>query len=263
MGPFKLVDIENPSPRYATTWPRVFVGLVHEVSMSDRKVIIFETRDVNAEERLIREYVVPAFRRLEGREEIRWLMFNRYGADPSVDGGEVTFSLFGDVELVAAEEMERWDALVADGVADEWWVDDTDVRIADFDDRELLHHRIRAAASRMSVEVFEEFDDLPAAIDEFDGDETFGIGWWMGLHYHINQLGYQANDGEEEIDLVFENLRNRLYALTVSVGVSRTEAKIDELIDELESLLPDIHHFRDEHGEHEHRYADRESFEEG
>lgn len=231
--------------------------------MSDRKVIIFETPDVNTEEHLIREYVVPAFRRLERREEIRWLMFNRYGADPSVDGGEVTFFLFGDVEVVAAEEKERWDALVANGVADEWWVDDTDVQISDFDDRELLHHRIRATASRMSVEVFEEFDDLPDAINELDGDETFGIGWWMGLHYHINQLGYQAQDGEEEIDLVFEDLRNRLYALTVGVGLSRAEAKVEELVAELESLPPEMRHYRNKHGEHEHRYADRESFEEG
>lgn len=243
--------------------PRVFLGVTYEVIMSDRRVVIFETRDVHAEERLIREYIVPAFRRLEEREEIRWLMFNRYGADPSVDGGEVAFYLFGDVEVVAAEERERWDDLVADGVSDEWWVDNTDVRIADFDERELLHHRIRAVASRMSVEVFEEFDDLPAAIDEFSGDEPFGAGWWMGLHYHINQLGYQANDGEQEIDLVFEDLRNRLFALSVGVGVSRADAKIDELLDELESLRPDVRHYRDEHGEHEHRYADREAFEEG
>lgn len=231
--------------------------------MSDRRVVIFETSDVNAEERLIREYVVPAFRRLEKREEIRWLMFNRYGADPSVDGGEVALYLFGDIAEVAAEETERWNELVAAGVADEWWVDDTDVRIADFDDRERLQHRIRAVASRMSVEVFEEFDNLPAAIDEFDDEETFGTGWWMGLHYHINQLGYQANDGEQEIDLVFEDLRNRLFALTVGVSVSRADAKIDELLDTLESLRPAIRRYRDEHGEHDHRYTNRESLEEG
>lgn len=232
--------------------------------MSDRKVVIFETSDVDAEERLIREYIAPAFRRLHRRDDIRWLMFNRYGADPSVDGGEVTFSIFGDgVDGIATDEVGRWDALVADGFADEWWVDDTEVRIADFDDRERLHHRMRAAASRMSIEVFEVFDEFPDAIDEFDDDDSFGIGWWMGLHYHINQLGYQADDGEEEIDLLFEDLRNRLHALAVGVGTARAEAKIDELVDELESLPPTLRRVRDERGEHEHRYADRETFEEG
>lgn len=231
--------------------------------MSDRKVVIFETGDVDAEERLIREYVVPAFRRLDGREDVRWLMFNRYGADPSVDGGEVTFYIFGEVETIAAEERRRWDALVADGLADEWWTDDTEVRIEEFDDRELLRHRMRATASRMSVEFFDEFDELPDSIDEFDDEEGFGVGWWMCLHHLVNQLGYQADDGVEEIDLLFEDLRNRLFSLAVSVDVPRAEAKVDELVDELESLPPDLRRFREEHGEHEHSYADRETFEEG
>lgn len=114
--------------------------------------------------------------------------------------------------------------------------------------------RARKEAAADTVRSYGEFDD---------GDETFGTGWWLALHYHINQLGYQANDGEEEIDLLFENLRNRLYALTVGVDVSRAEAKIDELVDELESLRPDLPQYRDEHGEHEHRYADRETVDEG
>lgn len=231
--------------------------------MSDRKVIIFETRDVDAEERLIREYVVPAFQRLNGRDDIRWLMFNRYGADPSVDGGEVTFYIFGDVETVTAEERERWDSLAADGVVGKWWTDDTEVRIDEFDDQELLRHRMRAMASRMSVEFFEEFDELPDALNEFDDEENSGVGWWMCLHHIINQLGYQANDGEEEINLLFADLRNRLYALASGIGTSRAEAKVDELVAELNSLPAEIRHHVGEGGKHEHRYADRETFEEG
>lgn len=231
--------------------------------MSDRKVVIFETPDVETEERLIREYVVPAFGRLDGRDDVRWLMFNRYGADPSVEGGEVTFYIFGDVEAVTAEERPRWDGLVADGVADEWWTDDTDVRIDELDEREVLRHRMRAAASRMSVEFFETFEEFPDSVDEFDDEENFGVGWWMCLHHLVNQLGYQANDGEEEIDLLFEDLRNRLYSLAVSVDVPGAEAKVDELVGELESLPADLRRFREEHGEHEHSYADREAFEEG
>lgn len=88
-------------------------------------------------------------------------MFNRYEADPSVDGGEVTFSIFADVKAVAAGERERWDALVAEGVADDWWTDNADDWIDDFDEAELLRHRMWAAASRMSVECFEEFGTLP------------------------------------------------------------------------------------------------------
>lgn len=231
--------------------------------MSDRKVVIFETDDTDAEERLIREYIVPAFRRLDDRDDIRWLMFNRYGADPSFEGGEVTFYIFGDVETVAAEERERWDALVADGVAEEWWTDDTEIRIDEFDDEELLRHRMRATASRMSVESFKEFDELPDSIDEFDDEGNFGVGWWMCLHHVINQHGYQSNAGEEEIDLLFEDLRNRLYFLAGGVDTQYAEEKVDELISELESLPSAIREFVGEGGEHEHRYANRDTFEEG
>lgn len=231
--------------------------------MSDRKVVIFEIDDTDAEERLIREYIVPAFRRLDDRDDIRWLMFNRYGVDPSFEGGEVTFYIFGDVETVAAEERERWDALVADGVAEEWWTDDTEIRIDEFDDEELLRHRMRATASRMSVESFEEFDELPDSIDEFDDEGNFGVGWWMCLHHLINQHGYQSNAGEEEIDLLFEDLRNRLYFLAGGVDTQYAEEKVDELISELESLPSAIREFVGEGGEHEHRYANRDTFEEG
>lgn len=229
--------------------------------MSDRKVVIFETSGVEADERLVRQYVVPAFHRLEDRDDVRWLIFNRYGDDPSVDGGEVLFSIFGDVEAVAEDERARWNALVAAGLADDWWTDDTEVRLDDIDDRERLHFRMRAAASRMSIEFFEAFDELPDAIDEFGGDPSetnTGICWWVCLH----QLGYQANGGEEEIDLLFEDIRNRLFGLATCFGPDRAEAKIAELVETLEALPADLQRYREEHGPHEHTYADREGFEE-
>jgi hypothetical protein len=230
--------------------------------MSERKVVIFEMDDADDEEPLIREYIVPAFHQLESREEIRWLMFNRYGADPSVDGGEVTFYLFGDVETIAAEERQRWDALVADGFAEEWWTDDTEVRISELNEQELLRHRMRAMASRSSVAFFETFDELPDSVNEFNDTENFSVGWWICLHHMINQLGYQANEGEEEIDLLFENLRNRLYALASGVDTPRAEAKIDELVTELEAHKPALREHIGEGGDHEHLYVDREAFEE-
>lgn len=230
--------------------------------MSDRKVVIFETTDVAAEERLIREYIVPAFRRLDDRTDVHWLIFNRYGHDPSVTGGEVTFYIFGDVETITAEERERWDALVDNGFADEWWTDDTEIHIEEFDKREHLRYRMRAAASRMTVEFYEEFDELPDSIDEFDGESRRSVGWWNCLHHIINQLGYQAGDGEEEIDLLFELLRSRLYRLAVAPGVGpeEAEAKADRLSAELGSLPSDLYEFREKHGAHEHTYANRETF---
>lgn len=70
--------------------------------------------------------------------------------------------------------------------------------------------------------------DLTDSINEFDGEETFGVGWWICLHHLINQLCYQATDGKEEIDLLFEDIRNRLYSLAVGVDVPRADAWIDD-----------------------------------
>lgn len=231
--------------------------------MSDRKVVIFETSDVEAEEELIREYVVPAFRRLEDREEVRWLTFARYGHDPSVEGGEVTFYVYGDPETVAGDERDRWDELVADGFAEEWWTDDTEVRIDDLDEAERLHTRLWATSSRMAVEFFEEFDEVPDAVAEVERDEGFGVGWRVGLHHLINGLGYQEGDGEEEIDLLFELVRSRLFALSTALDPDWSVEKIDELVERLESLPPELREFREKHGKHRHSYADREAFEEG
>ena len=229
--------------------------------MSDRKVGIFEASDIDAEERLIRKYVVPAFRRLDDRAEVRWLMFNRYGADPSVDGGEVSFYIFGHVEAVPTEERPRWDGLVENGIADTWWTDDTDVSINEFEEAKLLHHRIRAAASRMSVEFFEAFEQLPAAIDAAESDNRYPVGAWMCIHYLINQFGYQHDQGEEEIDMLVQTLRNRLRVIAGTVGTDQAEAKIDELLGTLNSLPAELREAVGEGGEHEHRYVDRAAFE--
>lgn len=237
--------------------------------MTDRLVVVFAVEDIESEVRLIREYVVPAFRRLEDRPDVRWLSFNRYGHDPSVEGGEVLFVIYGDIETIVEAERDRWHALVDEGVAEDWWVDDTEALLSEMEDQERLHQQIRATASRMAVEFFEAFEDRPAAIDEFGSEEesefpdSSAVGWWLGLHYLVNQLGYQANDGEEEIDLFVRLVKNRLLALAVAPGQGpeAAEAKMDGLLDELESFRPDLHRFRDEFGEHAHTYADREELE--
>lgn len=233
--------------------------------MTDRKVIIFETADRESEEPLLREYVVPAFDRLGERDEIEWLKFSRYGTDPSIDGGMITFEIFGDVTAVTASERPLWDALVEEGFATVWWADDTEVRIDDLNDREMLHHRLHAAASRMSVLFLREFDELPAPKAEFGTDDPYqyddsGIGFWMCLHHVINELGYQSHDGEGELELLFQAVRNRFYPLAAGWD-GRADPKIEEFIDALEALRPDLERFEGEWGEHEHHYANREDFE--
>ena len=228
--------------------------------MAERTVVVFETDSVEAEERVLREYVLPAMERLGNAETCEFVFFNRYGHDPSVDGGEVDFYVFGDPEALRESERDHWDELVADGLADEWWLDDAPVDSESFDPEKRLQTRLRATASRMAVEFFAEFeDDRPDALDTFDSGGGFGVGATTLLHHLLNQLGYQADDGEEEIDLCFENVRNRLYAMAVSTSVDRATRKCEGLARELEALPDDLAEFRDAHGEHVHKYAESDA----
>lgn len=228
--------------------------------MAERTVVVFETDSVEAEESVLREYVLPAMERLEDAEDCELAFFNRYGHDPSVDGGEVDFYVFGDPEAIRNRERDRWDELVEDGPAEEWWTDDAPVDSESFDPEKRLQIRLRATASRMAAEFFAEFeDDRPDALDTFDAEGEFGVGATTLLHHLLNQLGYQAEAGEEEIDLCFENVRNRLYALAASTSVERATSKCEALAGELDELPDDLAEFREAHGEHVHKYADADS----
>lgn len=227
--------------------------------MAERTVVIFETDGVEAEERVIREYVLPAMDRLENTSACETAFFNRYGHDPSVDGGEVDFYAFGDPEAIRTRERDRWEELVEDGPAERWWIDDAPVDSESFGPEKRLQIRLRATASRMAAEFFEEFEDeRPDALDSFESESGFEVGPQTLLHHLLNQLGYQANDGEEEIDLCFGNVENRLYAMAVSTSVDRATRKCEDLAGKLDALPDELGEFRDEHGEHVHRYADSE-----
>lgn len=227
--------------------------------MAERTVVIFETDSVEAEERVLREYVLPAIERLESADICESVFFNRYGHDPSVGGGEVDFYAFGDAEAIRDSERDRWDELVEDGPAEEWWIDDTPVDSESFDPEKRLQIRLRATASRMAAAFFAEFEeDRPDALDTFDTGGEFGVGMTTLLHHLLNQLGYQADDGEEEIDICFENVRNRLYATAASTSVERATDKCETLTSELDGLPDELAEFRDAHGEHVHKYADSE-----
>ncbi|ELZ84172.1 hypothetical protein C455_00667 [Haloferax larsenii JCM 13917] len=207
--------------------------------MSKLKKVVFTVADVATEERLIREYVASAFERLEARDDAQWPVFNRYGQDPSVSHGEVVFYLVGDTEALIRDERSRWDDLVDNGLVDEWELVDPNVDVTELDDRQRLQFRLRYAASRMSLACLDTFDPLPDALDEFE-DEDYAVGWGSCLHHLINQLGYQGNGGEEEIDLLFQSLVGRLYATNVSAGPETTLDKIGSLKAELDELAEQL-----------------------
>ena len=205
--------------------------------MRELKKVIFRVADADAEEQLIREYISPAFQRIKNRNDAQWPIFNRYAQDPSTDNGEVILYIFGNAEFLASEEKPHWNELVVNDLVLSWQTADTDVQIDRLDEQERLRYRLRSAASQMSLEFFELFDSLPDSLDEFD-DEEYQVGWGLCLHHLINQLGYQANGGEEEIDLLYNCLMSRLYAMamTPEQGPESAEEKVEELLNKLQTL---------------------------
>lgn len=204
--------------------------------MVDGKNITFAVADVETEERVVREYLVDAFERFDRYEGVHWPSFNRYGQDPTVDRGEVVLRLFGEVESALAEERPRWDEFVDAGLVREWTVTDAPSAGA-LDDPQRLALRLQSVASRMSLECFRAFETLPDAVDEFGGEEA-AVGWGVALHHLFNQLGYQGDGGEEELDLLFRSLLGRLHGLHLAPGYGQpfTDAKVEELTTELDAF---------------------------
>lgn len=215
--------------------------------MAGRMKVTFEVADVDAEERLIREYIAPAFERLCEREDVRWPSFNRYGHDPSIEAGRVVLLAFGDVEAVVDDERARWTRLVEDGLVVEWRIGEDGPGPEALDDQERLRFRMRSVASRMSLEFFDTFEEFPDGVGGIeDGEVSFG--WDFCLHHLNNQLGYQADEGEEEIDLLFQSLTGRLRALGVAHGVEAADEKIEGLTGELGTLSAELYRQRGDHG---------------
>lgn len=217
--------------------------------MTEQLSVVFEVETPATEERLIREYIAPAFDRIDQRSDAQWPMFNRYGQDPSVETGEIRFIVFGDAASIARDERPYWNDLGDAGLLLDWETVETEVRIEGLSEQERYRYRLRTAASRMSLEFFEQFDLLPEAFHELETEE-YSIGWDLCLHHIINQLGYQANCSEEEVDILFQGLMSRFYAMAIAPGYGPAfaERKIEELIGDLESLPDQLREFETANG---------------
>jgi len=56
----------------------------------------------------------------------------------------------------------------------------------------------------LALDVYEEFDEIPAAVDEFpdDGNEDITVGMWMLFHSLSNKLGYDSFEEAEMSTLI-------------------------------------------------------------
>jgi hypothetical protein len=211
--------------------------------MLETRDVLLKTTGEAGDEAVIREYVFDAVNRLPddpGCEGIGFTPMARKARLAAFDpGGGVLIQIIGhEVEEIIEREQERWDDLVADGLAESWVRMDTDVDLGAYMGSRgpEVYLQLTILTSELSELVYREIDSSLDPVDEYpdeDRDSSFGVGWWRLLH----QLSIQQNyTYEEEIDAVTEIIRYALQNIARFDGPKRAESKADAVIESLEAV---------------------------
>lgn len=194
--------------------------------------VSFVTSGHEADERLIRGYVVPSVDRLEAIDGCRGVRFSRFGRDTRYEKSEVILAIYGEYEAVIETERERWDELVEEGLVESWSRSGTP-----FDDHpEDVRRTLRDAyvlGSHMASEYYERFDERPGLVEEVTDDAGRRYGLWSAVHVLANNIGYGP---AQEVDAYELLLKDRLIALTELRGHDFVRNRIDELRAELDGI---------------------------
>lgn len=192
-----------------------------------------------ADEQLIREYVVPSLDRLEAIDGCEGVRFTRFGTDPRWEKSEVKLGIYGDYEAVIDAERDRWDELVSEGLIESWSRDGEP--FSDFPEEiRRLSARNYILASRMATEYFDECDERPGLVEEVSDDQGRSWGLWPTIHVLLNQMGYSA---DTEVEAYMLLLRDRLTALTELQSHDDAREMIGdfrEQLDELEEKIDEL-----------------------
>ncbi|WP_224269044.1 hypothetical protein [Haloprofundus salinisoli] len=201
--------------------------------------ISFVTTGHEADEQLIREYIVPSLNRLETIEGCEGVRFSRFGQDTRYEKSEVILGIYGEYEAVVEAERERWDELVEEGFAESWSRKGMPFANRPEDVQEILGEAY-ILGSHMAAEYYETFDERPGLVEEVTDDAGRRYGLWSAFHVLANNIGC---DPEEEVDAYDILLRDRLIALTELRGHDFVRTQIDELraaLDELEETVDEL-----------------------
>lgn len=212
--------------------------------MASVERISFVTSGHDADERLIREYVVPALDHLESISGCTGVRFSRFGMDPRYDQSEVKLGIYGDSEAVIESERDRWDELVEQGLIESWSRDGVPFSDQPDEVQEFLG-RAYILGSHMAREYYEAFDDRPGFVEEVTDGSGRRYGLWAAFHVLANDIGY---DAEEEVDAHELLLRDRIIALTELRGHDFARNRIDDLRSELDDLEATVNDLEEQGG---------------
>lgn len=203
------------------------------------------TEGHEADERVIRQYVIPALDRLNEVDGCNGVRYSRFGVDPRWEKSEIKLGIYGDYEAVIEAEKERWDELVDDGLIESWSRDGAPFTDMPDEVQEFLG-QLYIVASRMSAEYYREFDERPDMLDELpDAELSRPVGWRMLLHVLVNQVGYTP---DEEIDAYMGSIRGRLAALTEFEDYDYVRDTINDLRKELDDAEEKVNELEEQGG---------------
>jgi len=82
------------------------MALLHSEAMVSVERISFVKTGHEADEQLIREYILPPLNRLESTDGCKGIRFPRFGQDPRYEKSEVILGAYGEYEAVVEAERE-------------------------------------------------------------------------------------------------------------------------------------------------------------
>lgn len=213
--------------------------------------ITFDLPDERAEARFLRRYLVDAWPRLEASDafEIGWFWragpHAAYIDEPHGVAGQSVIIVFeGDPDGVVDQERDRWVALQEEGLVDGW-------RVRRYEEEgfdSLLEqqraspkgpvggereYRLKPPASRFSLDTLAELDAEFPAVGESTKRNPRPVGFWVVIHYVMEQNGY---DWYDEIDACRQAIRNRCRSLAAHRGPEHALDALREAIADLEAM---------------------------
>ena len=215
------------------------MALLQNKAMVSVERISFVTTGHEADEQLIREYIVPCINRLESIDGCKGVRFSRFGQDPRYEKSEVILGIYGEYEAVVEAKRDRWNGLIEEDYIESWSRKGTPFANQPEDVQEILREAY-ILGSHMATEYYEAFDERPGLVEEMTDDSGRRYGLWSAFHVLANNIGY---DPVEEVDAYEILLRDRLIALTEIRGHDFVRDQIDGLraeLDEFEETVGEI-----------------------
>lgn len=176
--------------------------------------VIFELPDTDSEGEFLREYMIPAWDRLQASDAFESGWFWRAGNFPhnglvelsredhdltSLEPGTVYFTINGDPSAVIEDETPRWQEFADDGLLDGW---ETESGYPEYDNvREKIHDKcgtaggdrvytLRQIAADTAISVLDAFDrPLPIRGEETE-DNPVPVGYWTTCHFTMKPHSY-------------------------------------------------------------------------